>query len=424
MSEKRNIVLITLDSVRADHCSFMGYRRKTTPTIDKMARRGVYFRNAIASGVPTMPSMFSIFTGEFAPVDVYNYSIKDWMVEIKNKTTLAQKLVKMGYVTLAIHMNPALSKIYGFDSGFIYYEDFLSENVHYFKGWNALKSFLNRKYFFSNWESIYPIIQDCITKKLKEPYFLWILLIDTHLPYIPPKHFRKFGPKSYLHILYLNWKVTRNFRHFEGRDVKYFYNITEKERQKLVGCYDDCIRYADEFIKHLWNDLRDTDPIFIIHADHGEGFGEHGFYWHPAMLYEEMIHVPLVIYNADMQGVVENAISLKSLYNIIVNLLNIADISDVYSLSSEVNKGYAVSKILSRGKWKVAIRMNEWKYIYGQSMEGELYNLEQDPNEKVNLINDKNYEKIKQRMKNIVEKLIIVEKEKLKIRKISKKLKL
>ena len=62
----RNVVLITFDSLRADHCSFMGYERKTTPTIDKMAKKGLYFKNAIAASVPTAPSIMASFTGDYS----------------------------------------------------------------------------------------------------------------------------------------------------------------------------------------------------------------------------------------------------------------------------------------------------------------------------------------------------------------------
>lgn len=67
--DKRNIVLITLESIRADYCSFMGYHRKTTPILDRMAREGLYFENAIAPSVPTAPSTFSCFTGQFPLIE-------------------------------------------------------------------------------------------------------------------------------------------------------------------------------------------------------------------------------------------------------------------------------------------------------------------------------------------------------------------
>jgi len=124
MVEKRNIVLITLDSLRADHCSFMGYRRKTTPILDKMARKGLYFTNALSASIPTPHSMFSIFTGRYTSVDFYCRDFRKWREEFRYKLTLAQSLAKKGYYTLAVNPNPFASKIMGFNKGFKYFYDF------------------------------------------------------------------------------------------------------------------------------------------------------------------------------------------------------------------------------------------------------------------------------------------------------------
>ena len=104
MSEKRNIVLITLDSVRADHCSFMGYHRETTPNIDRMAREGLCFENAIAPSVPTGPSIFGVFTGEYCPIGGEDFSEKKWRKEFKRRKTLAEVLSQKGYNLSLIHI--------------------------------------------------------------------------------------------------------------------------------------------------------------------------------------------------------------------------------------------------------------------------------------------------------------------------------
>jgi len=128
MVERRNIVLITLDSVRADHCSFMGYHRETTPTIDRMARRGLYFENAIASSVGTPTSMFSVFTGDFCPIACNDVSGKRWRNEFKRRKTIAEVLFQAGYSTGAFHANPWCSSFFGFNKGFKYFNDFIWKN--------------------------------------------------------------------------------------------------------------------------------------------------------------------------------------------------------------------------------------------------------------------------------------------------------
>ena len=297
----RNIVLITLDSVRADHCSFMGYHRKTTPTLDWMARKGLYFKNAITSGVGTPTSMVGVFTGDYSYIDSEETKFEPWRCELAQRRTLAQVLLENGYSTGAIHPNVFVSHYYGFNKGFVYFYDFLSENKNmlsrltmkfrrFSRGkLSILRNLINlmqKEEVFKPWESYYDLIIDWV-ERAEKPFFLWVLLLDTHHPYIAPKKFRK---GSFLDIVDLILFSRR------GQKANWKLNLSEKERRKLINAYDDSIFYADSFIKKLWGDLKSDDPIFIVHADHGEGFGEHGFYSHPPYLYEEFIHVPLIIY--------------------------------------------------------------------------------------------------------------------------------
>lgn len=156
--------------------------------------------------------------------------------------------------------------------------------------------------------------------------------------------------------------------------------------------YNNAIYYVDLFIKRFWKDIQDKDPILIMHADHGDGFGEHGFYGHPPLLYEELIHVPLVIYNVDIREKIEKPVSLLGLAPTILELLGYS--GQKFHLQSFLNNNekFVVSKVFENGREKVAIRTEEWKYIYGQKEEGELYNIREDPREQNNLIT--NYPKL------------------------------
>ena len=408
MSEKRNIVLITLDSVRADHCSFLGYQRKTTPTIDKMARKGLYFENAIASGVATAPSLVGVFTGDYTLNDSLSVSPDKayrWRKEIYSRKTLAEVLSRKGYITAAFHANPWASRIYGFNKGFKYFQDFLSWDTHskfsriinkfrrnkYINFILEVKDVIRRNSTLVDWIKIYPYILDWINK-VSQPYFLWILLLDTHLPYIPPKKYQKFGRKrSSIYLLYLNWKIRKNMFNSE--------NVSEKEKEEVVNAYDNSILYANECIKRLYKDLKDDDPIFIIHADHGEAFGEHGTFYHSPILYEELIHVPLVIYNADIKEKIEEPVLLTGIAPTILELLNV---KNEFPSKSFLNGGdsWVISRVIDNGKWKIAIRMKEWKYIEGQKKGGELYYLKKDPYEQENIANE--HTDLAEEMKKII----------------------
>lgn len=418
----RNIVLVTLDSVRADHCSFMGYHRETTPTLDKMARKGLVFENAVAAGVGTPASMMGVFTGNFAPLaDEVNPKL--WREEFKRRKTLAQVLSKHGYSTGAIVPNIFASSYFGFNKGFQFFQDFLRDNAKVYKRIfegifrrnsrtafivRNLLNFLLKREVFMSWEKYYDEIIDW-AENTKEPFFLWVLLMDTHFPYLAPRKFRKWS--NLLSMYYSNWKLQRI--NFEDR-------LTEKERRKLIDAYDDSIRYADEFVKRLMKDLEDYDPIYIIHSDHGEGFGEHGFYMHgfvknkAVCLYEELIHVPLIIYNADIHGKIEDPVSLLGLPSTILELVGL---NDEFPTRSFLRGGspWVIIRAIENGRIKVAVRMKNWKFISGQIEVDELYNLKKDPHEQRNVIDE--YPDIAKSLRNIAEKCIRQETEIMRITK-------
>jgi len=409
MSEKRNIVLITLDSVRADHCSFMGYHRETTPTIDRMARRGLYFENAIASSVPTGPSMFGVFTGNYCPIASDDFSSKRWRDEFRRKT-LAEVLSQMGYDTGAFHANPYVSSFFGFSKGFKYFNDFVKRDeirtltTSKISLLVSLKRLLKKEGSNFPWGKYYDRILEWV-ENANRPYFLWVLLLDTHTPYLPPKRYKKWCEVSNWQLIYLFWKIQR--RNWKCGD--------KKEIEKVKDIYDDAIHYADIFIKRLWQDLKDDDPIFIIHADHGDGFGEHGFYRHPPLLYEEFIHVPLVIYNADAKGRTDKPVSLLGLAPTILELIGE---ENEFPSESFLHGGrdWVISKVFEGGKRKVAVRMKDWKFITGQKEEDELYYLKKDPYEQENVINE--HPELAKEMRRIVE---IHVKHEMKMRKIRKR---
>lgn len=394
MVEKRNIVLISIDSLRADHCSFMGYEKITTPTIDKMARKGLFFENAIAASVPTAPSIFSSFTGEFPLIDSFSKKAESWRSLFATNITIAFQLRKLGYCTLSVHKHPWASKYFGFDKGFDYFSSLSDpakakkiEKMHKFRRkLDNIFDFLTKKGESTPWESYYEEIIDVVTNA-KRPYFLWVFLLDTHWPYWSPKrYFSSYS--SYVSLLYKYWKIGRKRM------------LYEKKEKIIIDAYDESIRYADTFVKRLWEDLKDDDPIFIIHSDHGDGFGEHGFYYHYVpRLYEELIHVPLVIYNADVKGKIKDPISLRGLAASIMELIGEENVFPYKSFLDE-GEHYVISKVFKDGKRVIAVRMKNWKFITGEKNKDELYYLREDPYEQENVVDE--HPDIVKEMRNMV----------------------
>jgi len=372
----RNVVLITLDSLRADHCSIYGYPRCTTPTLDKMGKNGLLFLNATSASVPTGPSIYTLFTGKFCPIGSDIFIGEVWRKHYRNSRTLADIFRRNNYFTAAVHANPYVSRYFGVNKGFICFHDFINDfqlktltaptflnNV-----FNSIYNLVRREGTNLVWEKYYDHILEVLRAAKNRPYFLWILLLDTHTPYLPPN--KKWCKCSDLKLMYYYWKLER--RNWYG---------AVSEFPHIIDAYDDGIYYADKFIKSLYSDLKSTDPIFIIHADHGDGFGEHGFYRHPPKLYDELIHVPLIIFNSDFKGNIDYPISLKDLYYIIPKLA-LYKSTDIACIP---NKFYTISKVITKFGCIRCIRTKKWKFILGQKSVPELYNLSVDPAEQNNV---------------------------------------
>ena len=324
----RNVVLVTIDSLRADHCGFMGYRRDTTPTLDRMAREGLAFENAIAPGPSTPESMPVVLTGSY-PLDA-NESYPSLLAErrgiikrhMATRETLAERFRNQGYATAGFSPNPYTSRYFGFDAGFGYYEDFIEgsrERLYdgtlggLFEGTplsalfpaRVLLNWVGREEVFKPWEAFYDRLI-AWTRRVDQPYFLWVLLMDTHDPYLAPSAYRT---QSRWATYRANWQLWR-----QGHEPPF----TTTVQRQLLRAYDDAIRYADVFLDRLNNDL-DDDTLIAVHGDHGEAFGEHGTYGHHPYLYEENIHVPFVIGGAEANRI-DDPISLRRVPDVLTTL--------------------------------------------------------------------------------------------------------
>ncbi len=421
---KRSIVLVTLDALRADHCGYVGYDRPTTPTIDRLASDGLAFETAVAPGTNTPSSMTGIFTGQHAAQDVAFAPAEAWRHDLRYRTTLAQRLSRRGYATGAVHPQVHASRHFGFDSGFDHFEDFLPA-----EGERSLQNALLRRMFagsglFSTlrnvrnvlardealtpWEEYYDDVLGWATDR-DGPFFLWTLLPDTHFPYLPPAGYRRWSSRREMYRA--NYDC---YRHIGDTDV----DLSERARRRIVDTYDDTIRYSDAFVRRLREDLRDRgiDPVFVVHADHGEAFGEHGTYGHLAYPYEEVTHVPLVVHGTEETGRVERPFSLLDLPDLLVAVADDRPLADVYGpggashgSSGDVaavreNGGaprgredgglhgpppWAVTQVRDDGRQVTAIRLPGWKYVdRGGEEDDQLFALAADPTEQRDVSDD------------------------------------
>ncbi|MFW6320251.1 MAG: sulfatase [Halohasta sp.] len=360
-----NIVLVTVDSLRADHCGFLGSEHELTPTLDRLAHEGLSFETAIAPGPRTPSSMPVIWTGEHVGHD--NRGVYDSRAEkadswrgrqrrIRRHTrrfeTIAERLASRGYDTGAVTTNPWTSAETGFDQGFRKFEAINGlpddGSVSLLKRLLAQGSNIpqvpDTERWLLTWPDIYGTVR-AVHDGLSEPYFLWVFLLDPHQPYVAPAAYRteSLGPEMY----YANVRYTHGYSPFEPLP-------THLERW-LRAAYRDSVRSVDAFLDRLLAELTDDDPALVVHADHGEAFGEHGTRGHRPELYEENLRVPLVAHNVDHTGRLDEQVALRQLPGF---LESVAD-GETDPERLRTDSALAVTEEAER----IAVRTPEWKRI-------------------------------------------------------------
>lgn len=378
-----NIVLVTIDSLRADHCGFMDSEFDLTPTLDELAEQGVVFENAIAPGPRTPSSMPSVFTG--APLLPTSGNMADYWQEwrahiyrhMQRHRTVAERMQERGYETIGVSVNPWTEDT-GFERGFDTYHQLNGENLdsygppifrvadrllHDNAIGEKLKWF-NKREWFVQWVDFYDRIVESV-RESDEPYFLWVFLLDAHQPYTAPRAYREetWAPEMY-------YASTNGF-------------LSDWEMDGRVGDilrrgYRDSIRSVDAFLERLRGDLAADDPTYVIHSDHGEGFGEHGTWGHEQALYRENLHVPLVVANASMEGRVRAPVSLRRIPDLVAGLADDAG-GDLSRLTSSFV--HSMTETWDRQ----ALTSDRWKYITDAEGASELYDADEDAGETVNL---------------------------------------
>jgi len=409
--KKNNIVLITIDALRADHIGCLGYLRQTTPNLDKLAHSGILFSKAFANG-PTTPFSFPSIMASIYPLMLNGIGLPT-----KGLKTIAEILKKYGYSTGAWHPNPFISSAYNYHRGFDVFmdpENWLTKSkrirldiTNFVRKWPKIHQFarninnrlLGRLICFDlkNAKEIFEEAGKWITKA-SEPFFVWMHLNDTHHPWFPRReHLSKFRKDS------ISLKRAKKLvDKLQINPDNIWENINDREIVDVIDLYDVAISYTDEMIgKFLESSIELENTIIIITSDHGEEFGEHNGF-HRIKPYDEMLHVPLIIAGGDLPKriVIDNQISLIELAPTIIDFCGFPEVEafqgksllpliicDEYkerTVISEYNRRLVDGKKAPEGE-SFIIRTNGWKYMI-REVGNELYHLETDPKEKTNLV--------------------------------------
>lgn len=393
-TQRPNVLLITVDALRADHLGCYGYPRNTSPNIDKLAKEGATFLKCFSVGPTTAHSFPSFLTGKYLWHD-QNDILMDNILDNKF-TTISEYLKGFGYRTAAFVSTRVLRTGRGFEQGFDYYKSYAyvgKDGPEIIT--NDVLGFLNRH-------------------RSRKPIFVWVHYINPHAPYAPPEEFFNifYNDKLYKEhdkILKLKPKdLQLGDAYSEWTSWGFIPPIVfHKDRYNLnyyVACYDAEISHTDFYIGKLLEDAKDN-TVVVLSADHGESLGEHEAYFsHGENIYDELLHVPLIIKdNGHFKGarMIPEAVSAVDIIPTILSRIN----PGWYRFSKNKFDGKDLTKAIDGNGlgrayiysytscvywiWSIRDIRKNFKYIlynyYGNDSKQELYRL---PDENKNLIDD------------------------------------
>jgi len=261
----RNVILISIDTLRRDHVGAYGYAKPTTPHLDELSREGILCEDAVSTSSWTLPAHLSMLTsvdpGLHGGVDTehgFNREVP----------TLAATLRDAGYVTQAVTSHLYVSAVYGLDEGFDHLD---------FRQDRKATSVVNRAV-------------DVLDRFGDRPLFLFLHFYDPHWHYDPPDRTRQIFESAYTGTLTGLWQD------FSKRDREH---LSIADLEHLLALYDGEIRYTDDELGRLLDHMSQRGlhrgTLLLVTSDHGEEFLDHGSWEHQKTLYEEVIRVPLVV---------------------------------------------------------------------------------------------------------------------------------
>jgi arylsulfatase A-like enzyme len=384
-SHEPNIVLVTLDTTRADHCSAYGYDRNTTPSLSVLARDGTLFRDAYAPMATTAPSHATMFVSLYPRV---HGVVKNGLPLDGSAVTLAEVLQDAGYRTAAFVSSYPVNQRFGFAQGFDLYDDEfgasqLDSRGLVWEGQEVVGAF-DREAVDTTDRAISWLRT---TARTPGPWFTWIHYFDPHSPYEPESAFAS-----------------------EWADQEPAHGVPE-QLWETIRLYDAEIREADAAIGYVLETLEAMGvadrTLVVVAGDHGEGLLQHGHMEHGLHIYEEAVRVPFVMrWPARIprgMAIVE-PVELIDLMPTILSLAGVRyaqsdlagrDLSPAFRgsrldpehpvfLQRRLYRKHMIGSSLVSGQ-KYGIRIGHWKLIEAPDENtSELYELARDPGETSN----------------------------------------
>lgn len=396
-----NIIVISLDSLRADHLGCHGYRRNTSPRLDRLAREGLRFAQAIAPASYSLASTVSLFTGQHAPT--HGVPGRNGTRLPPTARTWAEILRENGYRTAAFTGSIHNSDLQGLDQGFA--------------------AFHNEPEY-GRLQDILPRARRWLEDRPSGPFFLFLHAYDAHAPYgLTKEQSRLFEPAGYEGVLNRFGMGHHSGALIAGDSLRAedgrVYRLGPRDAAHWVAQYDAAIARADrqigDFLAHLERTGLAKDTLLILLGNHGEALGERGAFMprRHGDVYEEGIHVPLIIRlpetvarrlapPARTRGTIERQVQLIDLLPTVLDWLGLEQDPRIEGRSlvpliagqapPDFNR-YVFSVGAGGGDfpWRSCVRSEGWKLIRWRDKGGvpvreELYRLDDDPGERRDLL--------------------------------------
>ena len=411
-----NVILIVIDTLRADHLSAYGYGRKTSPNIDRLAAEGVLYEQCISASSWTLPAHASLFTGLF-PRD-HRTTSESWKLD-DSFDTLAELLGAAGYHTGGFSNNvwtdDFSNLIQGFDTFLQLWKGWKArggKNISYDDPKNDMEAARTNREIFSWLDGL----EDKSSKGRPAPFFVFINYYEPHLPYRPTRPYDDdFLPEG------VDDDTVRRLRSFYSpREYGYilgvpWMKVSDRDIEVLTALYDGEIAYVDSIIGQLVEGLSERglldDTLIVITSDHGEHLGENRMLSHKLSVYDPLLHVPLILWNPKRipRGLrIKTQVQAHDVFGSILRLTGVRD-DAAPALPFEERAGhYAFAELAYPGiflkviekqipGWDASdfarglkvVRGQRYKLISGSDGSLELYDIVDDPGESRNLAETK-----------------------------------
>lgn len=404
---ERNVLLITLDTVRADRVGAYAPASSLTPAIDRLARDGVLFEQPFSTSSWTLPALASVMTGRTPsqhgagwPEGDRDLLARSPLAEVP---TLAAELRAHGYRTAAKVTNPYMSLRYGLGAGFDEHENVTLEAeataaLSHTLAFRVLRWLVPGLVITDRGDTVTSRALRWLEAHADEKFLLWVHYIDPHAPYTDPDHdthtsfqgdtllaggARDAGPEP----------APIDVARIRAGEI----HLSAEGRGQLTALYDREVAYVDRQVGRLVDALArldlTRDTLVVLLSDHGEEFWEHGGVEHGQTFFDEVVRVPLVMGGPDLPAGLRigQPVSLADVAPTILELLGLPALADTQGMSLvPLLRGEALPRtaVTSEGmlfrEHATAIRTADYKYVRWGDGREELYDLARDPGERMN----------------------------------------